>query len=43
MVNYARISWSNYSLITWEKTVNNVKIHGLIILIESNVSNNYEQ
>lgn len=25
------------------KTVNNVKIHGLIILIESNVSNNYEK
>lgn len=25
------------------KTVNNMKIHGLIILIESHVSNNYEK
>lgn len=28
---------------TMRKTVNNVKIHGLIILIASNLSNNYEK
>lgn len=43
MVNYAHISWSNYSLMTWKKFVNNVKIHGLIILIESHISNIYKK